>query len=59
MISILKDISEYCLFFCLLCVLDLIVDFSKENLAQAFMNCTLVFNLLPNPDIKVIEQDGS
>ena len=41
-------------FFCLLCVLDLIVDFSKENLAQAFMNCTLVFNLLPNPDIKVI-----
>ena len=41
-------------FFGLLCVLDLIVDFSKENLAQAFMNCTLVFNLLPNPDIKVI-----
>ena len=41
-------------FFGLLCVLDLIVDFSKENLAQAFMNCTLVFNLLPNSDIKVI-----
>ena len=41
-------------FFALLCVLDLAMDFSKENLAQAFMNCTLAFNLLPNPDIKVI-----
>lgn len=41
-------------FFVLLCVLDLAMDFSKENLAQAFMNCTLAFNLLPNPDIKVI-----
>lgn len=41
-------------FFALLCVMDLIANFSKENLAEAFMNCTLVFGLLPNPDIKVI-----
>ena len=41
-------------FFGLLCAIDVLMDFSKENLAQAFMNCTLVFNLLPNPDIKVI-----
>lgn len=41
-------------FFGLLCAVDVAMDFSKESLAQAFMNCTLVFNLLPNPDIKVI-----
>lgn len=41
-------------FFGLLCAVDVVMDFSKESLAQAFMNCTLVFNLLPNPDIKVI-----
>ncbi len=41
-------------FFGLLCAMDVVMDFSKESLAQAFMNCTLVFNLLPNPDIKVI-----
>lgn len=41
-------------FFALLCVMDVSLSFSKESLAEAFMNCTLVFNLLPNPDIKVI-----
>lgn len=41
-------------FFALLCVIDLSISFSKENLAQAFMNCTLVFNLLPNPNMQVI-----
>lgn len=41
-------------FFALLCLLDVSLNFSKESLAEAFMNCTLVFNLLPNPDIKVI-----
>lgn len=41
-------------FFGFLCVVDVALGFSKESLAQAFMNFTLVFNLLPNPDIKVI-----
>ncbi|MBS6984549.1 acyltransferase family protein [Paraprevotella clara] len=41
-------------FFGLLCVFDLLADFSKEHLAQAFMNVTLVFNLLPDSEMKVI-----
>ena len=41
-------------FFGLLCILDLITNFSKETFAQTFMNCTLVFNLLPNSSFQVI-----
>lgn len=41
-------------FFALLCMLDVAMSRTWESLAEAFMDMTLVFNLLPNPDIKVI-----
>lgn len=41
-------------FFAFLSVIDVILNFSKISLAQGFMNCTLVFNLLPKSNFDVI-----
>lgn len=41
-------------FFALLVVIDVIMKPSVAELYQAFADLTLAFNLLPNPDIKVI-----
>lgn len=35
-------------FFAFLSLIDIMIGFSKGSLFEAFMNCTLVFGLLPN-----------
>lgn len=41
-------------FFSILCLLDLIVSPSWQSVYEVYANLTLCFNLLPNPNIKVI-----
>lgn len=41
-------------FFAILCLIDVMMSRTWESVAEGFMDMTLVFNLLPNPDIKVI-----
>ncbi len=41
-------------FFALLCVIDLLIEPSKDTLAQVYANLTLCFNLLPEYNITVI-----
>jgi len=41
-------------FFAFLSLIDIMIGFSKGSLFEAFMNCTLVFGLLPNNSLEVI-----
>lgn len=41
-------------FFALLCAMDLIISPSKAAVAEAFANLTLMFGLLPDPNLSVI-----
>ncbi len=41
-------------FFAFLSIIDVVLNFSKISLAQGFMNCTLVFGLLPKSSFDVI-----
>lgn len=41
-------------YFALLCLLDIVLSPSKEALMEAFANVTLLFGLLPSPDLSVI-----
>ena len=49
-----KRYSRIWPFFALLVAIDVVMKPSAEEIYQAFANLTLAFNLLPNPDIKVI-----
>lgn len=41
-------------YFAMLCLLDIILSPGKEALMEAFANVTLLFGLLPSPDLSVI-----